>query len=250
MMWFLLVILVAAVVALGIVVIDRRRTAELRQHFGPEYERAVDEHGARRAAESDLRRRLERRRDAEVRDLSPEARERLCARWRVVQAGFVDDPQASVAEAAGLVEEAMAERGYLRDGARERRDGVAGDGVAVADDGDGARPGDGVGAHDGTGAFDGDRADDGDRPPHDDRVGPGEPDRHDRYELVAVDHPVLVERFRSAPHVGAGGDGLGDAPALTADELRALFLQHHELFEALVGDSRAPRASRLEEARS
>ena len=191
MMWFLLVFLVAAVVAIGIVVMEKRRTDDLRRRFGPEYDRAVEQHGARRAAESDLRRRLERRRSAEVRDLSPRARERLCARWRVVQTGFVDDPQASVAEAARLVEQAMAERGY------------------VDDDSD-----------------------------------------TDRYELVAVDHPVMVERFRSAPRVGTGTDGLGDAPALSADELRGLFLQHNELFEALVGDSGTLRSTRPEEVRS
>ena len=191
MMWFLLVFLVAAVVAIGIVVMEKRRTDDLRRRFGPEYDRAVEQHGARRAAESDLRRRLERRRSAEVRDLSPRARERLCARWRVVQTGFVDDPQASVAEAARLVEQAMAERGY------------------VDDDSD-----------------------------------------TDRYELVAVDHPVMVERFRSAPRVGTGTDGLGDAPALSADELRGLFLQHNELFEALVGDSGTVRSTRPEEVRS
>lgn len=191
MMWILLVVLVVAAVAIGIVVMEKRRTGELRRRFGPEYDRTVERHGARRAAESDLRRRLERRRSAEVRDLSPRARERLCARWRVVQTGFVDDPQASVAEAARLVEEAMAERGYLADG--------------------------------------------GDT---------------DRYELVAVDHPVMVERFRSAPRVGTGTDGLGDAPALSADELRALFLQHNELFEALVGDSGTLRSSRPEEVPS
>ena len=191
MMWLLLEFLVAAVVAIGIVVMEKRRTDDLRRRFGPEYDRAVEQHGARRAAESDLRRRLERRRSAEVRDLSPRARERLCARWRVVQTGFVDDPQASVAEAARLVEQAMAERGY------------------VDDDSD-----------------------------------------TDRYELVAVDHPVMVERFRSAPRVGTGTDGLGDAPALSADELRGLFLQHNELFEALVGDSGTLRSTRPEEVRS
>lgn len=191
MMWFLLVFLVAAVVAIGIVVMEKRRTDDLRRRFGPEYDRAVEQHGARRAAESDLRRRLERRRAAEVRDLPPKVHERLCARWRVVQTGFVDDPQASVAEAARLVEQAMAERGY------------------VDDDSD-----------------------------------------TDRYELVAVDHPVMVERFRSAPRVGTGTDGLGDAPALSADELRGLFLQHNELFEALVGDSGTLRSTRPEEVRS
>jgi hypothetical protein len=237
MMWFLLVVLVAAVVVIGIVVMERRRTMALRERFGPEYERAVEQHGARRAAESDLRGRLERRRSAEVRELSPKVRERLCARWRVVQTGFVDDPQASVAEAARLVDQVMVERGYLGDGSVGHRDVDDVDHRDV-DDGDGDRDVD-----DG----DGDRAVDRDQPLDGDRGDSGDTDR---YELVAVDHPVLVERFRSASRVGTGADGLGDAPALSADELRVLFLQHNELFEALVGDSGTPRSPRLEEARS
>lgn len=217
MTWLMLVILVAAVVAIGIVMIDRRRSADLRQQFGPEYERAVEQHGDRRAAESALRERLDRRRSSDVHDLPPEDRERLAARWRVVQTGFVDDPQGSVAEAARLVEEAMAARGYLIDARADASDGaIHGDGAVDAEAVD-------------AGAVDG---------------------RGDRYDLVAVDHPMLVERFRTAPRVGAGTDGVDAAPALSADDLRTLFLQHHELFEALLGDARTSRSPAVEVARS
>ena len=228
MMWFLLVILVAAAVAIGIVMIDRRRSAELRQRFGPEYERAVEQHGERRAAEADLRRRLDRRRSSDVRELEPEERERLTARWQVVQAGFVDDPQGSVAEAARLVDEAMAERGYLSGGPDGRTD-VGADGDLDGRDRD-------LDGRD----FDLDGRDVDGR----DLDGDGVPDR---YELVAVDHPTLVERFRTAPRVGTDLDG---APALSADDLRVLFLQHHELFEALVEDHDTSHSSRREVARS
>jgi hypothetical protein len=217
MTWLMLVILAAAVVAIGIMMIDRRRSRDLRQQFGPEYERAVEEHGNRRAAESALRERLDRRRSSDVHDLPPHDRERLAARWRVVQTGFVDDPQGSVAEAARLVDEAMAARGYLSDARADASDGLG--------DADGAVDDEAVDA----GAVDG---------------------RGDRYDLVAVDHPMLVERFRNAPRVGAGTDGVGSAPALSADDLRTLFLQHHELFEALLGDTRTSRSPAVEVARS
>ena len=221
MTWLMLVILVAAVVAIGIVMIDRRRSADLRQQFGPEYERAVEQHGDRRAAESALRERLDRRRSSDVHELPPQDRERLAARWRVVQAGFVDDPQGSVAEAARLVEEAMAARGYLSD--------VRADASGGTIDGDG----------DGDGAVDAEAVD-----------GRSVDGRGDRYDLVAVDHPMMVERFRTAPRVGAGTDGVDAAPALSADDLRTLFLQHHELFEALLGDARTSRSPAVEVARS
>lgn len=257
MMWFLLVILVAAVAVVGVIVIEKRRTAQLRQRFGPEYELALEKHGARRAAETDLRHRLERRRNAEVRELSPKERDRLCARWREVQVSFVDDPQASVAAAAGLVERVMVVRGYLSDGTSDRRDGAVDHGAADhgAADGEVARREDedrviGDGRVDRRGL-------DGARPDADDRgfgegTGDGRADDGppDRYELVTVDHPILVGRFRSAPRVGTGSDGLGDAPAMSADELRGLFLQHNELFEALVGGSPTSRSHEVEEVRS
>jgi hypothetical protein len=186
MMWLTLVILVVVALAATLVVIDKRRSTQLRARFGPEYERAVDRHGDRRAAESELRERLARRRDTDLRELTPEDRDRYAQRWQRVQAAFVDDPRRAVNEAALLVEQVMAERGYLGTG--------TGTDVDVDVDGDGDGEGDG-----------------------------------DRYELVAVDHPELVERFRSADASGS------------ADDLREEFLHHRELFGELVnGDGAEP----------
>ena len=49
----------------------------------------------------------------------------------------------------------------------------------------------------------------------------------DRDELIAVDHPALVDGHRAARQVGA------DA---RVDDLRQAFLHHRALFQALLGD--------------
>jgi hypothetical protein len=47
----------------------------------------------------------------------------------------------------------------------------------------------------------------------------------DRYEMLAVDHPALVERYRTARAAEAAGE---------IDDLRAAFLHHRALFQALL----------------
>ena len=124
MTWVILTLVIVAVLAVAAVAIELQRSAMLKRRFGPEYERAVDEHGDRRAAEAALRERLKRRKSVELIDLTPGAAERYSAQWRAVQAGFVDDPRGSVASARTLVEQLIVERGY-RDG--EGADVGAGD---------------------------------------------------------------------------------------------------------------------------
>jgi hypothetical protein len=111
--WVLIAIVVVAV--LGLVVwqaLARRRTEKLRDRFGPEYDRAIGAADSRRAAESDLAAREERRDRLEIRPLSQAARDRYVQSWQVVQAQFVDSPSAAVASADSLIESVMAERGY------------------------------------------------------------------------------------------------------------------------------------------
>jgi hypothetical protein len=208
MTWLIVVLAIVAVVAIGIVVVEKRRSALLRDRFGPEYERALDRHGDRRAAESDLRARLKRRREVDLRDLTVESRERYTGRWRLVQAAFVDDPRGSVHEAGALVEQVMAERGYLVTDAGADQDG---DGVV------------------------------------------------DRYELVAVDHPTLVERLRSVRSAGDDVDGQGTlgTESGSVDELRETFLRLRDLFEAMTEadadaetDAGTGQADDVEELRS
>ena len=112
--WAIIVIVVAiAAVAVGAwLAMETRRTRRLRTHFGPEYERAVREHGDRRRAERELAHREERVHRLNIRSLAPQERERFAEAWRADQARFVDDPKAAVIQAEGLVTEVMRARGY------------------------------------------------------------------------------------------------------------------------------------------
>jgi hypothetical protein len=106
------VILIIAV--LGWLYVGKRRstTADLRQRFGPEYERAVREHGSERKAEAklaDLEKRVEK---LSIRDLDPIERERFSKQWESVQSRFVDSPKGAVAEADDLLSSLMKTRGY------------------------------------------------------------------------------------------------------------------------------------------
>ena len=70
--WVVIAIAVVVVVALVAVGARKRRTAMLRDHFGPEYDRAVENSEDRRAAEADLRAREKQRAQFDVKPL-PEA---------------------------------------------------------------------------------------------------------------------------------------------------------------------------------
>jgi hypothetical protein len=111
-MLFGAVILVVAVVAWLYVQKRRRTTASLRQKFGPEYERAVQQQGSERKAEAKLADRQERVEKLNIRDLDPMERERFSKQWESVQSRFVDSPRGAVAEADDLVSSLMKTRGY------------------------------------------------------------------------------------------------------------------------------------------
>jgi FtsZ-interacting cell division protein ZipA len=115
--WIVIVIAVAvlAIAALAWWASTRRRTTELRERFGPEYDRTVDASDDRRAAEAELAARRERREQLNIRPLDPASRQRYAQQWTDVQARFVDQPAASLAMADELVLIVMRERGYPMD---------------------------------------------------------------------------------------------------------------------------------------
>jgi hypothetical protein len=113
--WVWVVIAILVVVALAILVWSmsrRKRSARLKEHFGPEYERTVGEVGEQRAAEAELLQREKKRKKLDIVDLSPEARHEHTATWQRVQTDFVDDPIDAVGRAERLVTRVMRERGY------------------------------------------------------------------------------------------------------------------------------------------
>ncbi|MFE5513366.1 hypothetical protein ACFQ9J_22800 [Streptomyces sp. NPDC056529] len=118
-----LAIVVAAVVVVALVTVaavNHRRRARLRDRFGPEYDRAVEETGSRRAAEQDLDARERRYQELDIKPLPSGTREQYAQRWKELQEEFVDAPEGAVHEADRLVTALMHERGYPTEGYEQR----------------------------------------------------------------------------------------------------------------------------------
>ena len=116
LMW----IVVAAVVllALGVILVvgsrarGRRRTAALRRHFGPEYDHVVEQAGGRGQGETELRRRLARRGELDVRNLDADEREHFTAQVEQAQNAFVKTPRTGLRDTDLLVQQVMRTRGF------------------------------------------------------------------------------------------------------------------------------------------
>ena len=167
------IVAVVLVILVGVVLYMRKRKntrAGLRDRFGPEYDRAVKQHGSERKAEAKLADRETRVDKLKIRDLDLTERERYVAQWQAVQSRFVDYPKGAVTEADELVSSLMQTRGY-----------------PVAD-------------------FDQRAAD------------------------ISVDHPRVVENYRSAHNIALR---LGSGEAST-EELRTAMIHYRSLFDELV----------------
>ena len=107
-------VVVLLIAALAWLYVRKRRstTANLRQKFGPEYDRAVLKHGSERKAQAKLEDREKRVEKLNIRDLDPMEHDRYLKRWEAVQSRFVDSPKGAVAEADDLVSSLMKTRGY------------------------------------------------------------------------------------------------------------------------------------------
>jgi hypothetical protein len=107
-----IVVVVIVVVAVAVVMTVMNRRHRLQERFGPEYDRAVTEHGSRREAEAELSERERHVRELDIKPLSPAARTQYMSEWTAVQEQFVDAPQAAVTGAQTLVSAVMEDRGY------------------------------------------------------------------------------------------------------------------------------------------
>jgi hypothetical protein len=109
-------VIVIAIVVVGLVIAAaaymQQRSRKLRERFGSEYDRTVEERGGRMKAEAELRAREKRVEKFETRPLEPQERDAFIDRWRGVQAQFVDDPGAAILAADRLLGEVMAKCGY------------------------------------------------------------------------------------------------------------------------------------------
>ena len=113
--WAWVLIAIGAVALLAVIawqLVSQRRTRELRQKFGPEYDRTLTSTDSRREAEAELAAREERRHKFEIRQLSVKERAQYSDEWQGVQAQFVDDPAGAVMRADSLIQSVMADRGY------------------------------------------------------------------------------------------------------------------------------------------
>ena len=169
--WGWALIAVGFAIVIGLVIWRAVRTRSLRNRFGPEYERTVDDAGSRRRAESDLQDRAKRRESLDIVPLSDESQARYADQWRIVQQRFVDRPADAVREADVLISEAMRERGYPMD------------------------------------------------------------DFDQRANDISVDHPEVVEHYRSAH---ATMDQSGTGTGASTENLREAMLHYRALFEELI----------------
>ena len=136
---WMLVIGGVALVAIGLAFWFKVRTARarheaLKQRFGPEYDRAVADHGSVSGGEAELRAREQRVRQQEIRPLSAGDRQRFSADWTSIQARFVDEPSEAVQAADQLIKEVMLAQGYSRESIDKRDTDLAVEHAAVIDD--------------------------------------------------------------------------------------------------------------------
>jgi hypothetical protein len=126
--WVWIVIAAVVIIVVGglmYAAMQQRRRQQLREGFGPEYDRVVDDAPSKREAEAELLERRKRHEQLELRPLGEEDRRRYLREWDVVQARFVDDPAGAIGEADDLIQQVMRDRGYPVDDFEQRADDLS-----------------------------------------------------------------------------------------------------------------------------
>ena len=110
----ILVVLVLVIIGviLGLVFARRRRSEQLHDKFGPEYDHTVQTMGDEKKAQTELNERQKHVEALDIRPLSVSERERYRADWTAVQSKFVDDPEQAIVDADRLIIEVMQLRAY------------------------------------------------------------------------------------------------------------------------------------------
>ena len=89
-----------------------QRTKQLKERFGPEYDRAMSELGDKRQAEEELAARLAHVNTLQIRPLTAEEVNRYALNWQETQTEFVDEPLTALQKADRLIREVMKAKGY------------------------------------------------------------------------------------------------------------------------------------------
>jgi len=106
------IIAAVALVVLVIGAITAMRRRQLRQRFGPEYDRVAGEMRSQRRADAELAERERRVRSLDIHPLDETIRVKYVAEWTAIQERFVDQPEEAVTQAGMLVTSVMKDRGY------------------------------------------------------------------------------------------------------------------------------------------
>jgi hypothetical protein len=110
------IIVAVALVILVIGTMAAMRRRQLRQRFGPEYDRVAGEMHSHRKADAELAERERRVRSLDIHPLDETTRVRYAAEWTAIQERFVDQPEQAVTQAGLLVTSVMRDRGYPTEG--------------------------------------------------------------------------------------------------------------------------------------
>jgi len=110
------IIVAVALVILVIGTITAMRRRQLRQRFGPEYDRVASEMRSQRKADAELAERERRVRDLDIHPLDETIRVKYAAEWTAIQERFVEQPEQAVTQARLLVTSVMKDQGYPTEG--------------------------------------------------------------------------------------------------------------------------------------
>ena len=113
---YIIVAVVLILVIMGAIMapnfIRHKRTEQLHDQFGTEYDHTVEALGDEKKANAELDERQKRVKALNIIPLSDSQRKRYLSDWAAVQSKFVDEPGVAVTDADGLIMEVMQIRAY------------------------------------------------------------------------------------------------------------------------------------------